>query len=463
MLGRISPQPLPGIVVTAALLLSLLASTLCLSAAKTTHVSGHVTPSVGTDPHYAYVGHATAGPPFACQTSTTNRCYIPQQIRDAYDIQPLLNTGITGQGRTIVIVDAYQNPTMNSDLHLFDTTFGINDPTLNIIAPDGLTPFDPTDSTQVGWSGEIALDVEWAHAVAPDAIIDLVLAKSSQDADILSATSYAINHNLGDVISQSFGEGETCVDPQILQQEHHEFFFAALKGITLLASSGDQGAAQPSCDGTSYFLSASSPASDPFVTAVGGTQLIADPSTGAYGSETSWEEPGDNGGSGGGFSTIYNKPFYQLGIPAIGAHRGVPDVSYNAAVNGGVMTVWGSSGLGQGLIFRFGGTSAASPQWAGITALGAQLGHRRLGFLNLAIYLIGHLGLYSQTFHDVTSGNNTFVGQDPNGNSLTINGYNTSTGWDPVTGWGSPRVSSLLPALLHLALPTPNQISQLAN
>src|SRR5262249_44403692 len=146
---------------------------------------------------------------FNCQVRATNRCYSPQQIRTAYDIQPLLDQDIDGTGHTIVIVDAFQSPTIQHDLALFDSTFGLPDPTFNINAPDGLTPFDPNDGNQVGWSAEISLDVEWAHAVAPGATIDLVLAKSNEYADILSVTKYAVDHNLGDVISQSFGEAES--------------------------------------------------------------------------------------------------------------------------------------------------------------------------------------------------------------------------------------------------------------
>jgi subtilase family serine protease len=410
--------------------------------------------SVLVRPQYVYVGVAHSDTPFPCQTTTPPHCYGPTQIREAYQITPVLNKGITGKGRTIVIIDAYQSPTINQDLQTFDTLFGLPNPHFTIIAPDGLTPFDQNDPNQVGWAGEITLDVEWSHAVAPGANIVLVLAKSNQDADILSATRYAIRHNLGDVISQSFGEGETCVDPSLLRQEHALFREATLKGITLFASAGDQGAAQPTCDGNSFFLSVSSPASDPLVTGVGGTQLIADGQTGAYQSESAWNEPQYEAASGGGFSTLYRKPFYQFGTAGIGKYRGVPDVAYNAAVDGGVLTVWSSSGLGQNLVFRFGGTSAGSPQWAGITVLADQLGHHRVGFLNPAFYAIGHSWLYSKAFHDITTGNNTFTGTDANGNSVTINGYQAGKGWDPVTGWGSPRVANLLPLLVRFGCGT---------
>ena len=127
-----------------------------------------------------------------------------------------------------------------------------SDPTLGTftqVAPDGLTPFDSTDGNMIGWAEEISLDVEWAHAIAPGANIVLDLAKSNDDADLLSATKYAVNQNLGDVISQSFGENESCVDSALLKAEHQLFAKATLKHMTLFASSGDEGAAQATCDG----------------------------------------------------------------------------------------------------------------------------------------------------------------------------------------------------------------------
>jgi subtilase family serine protease len=113
----------------------------------------------------------------------------------------LYKAGITGKGRTIAIVDAFQSPVIRDDLALFDQTFGLPDPKFTIVAPDGLTPFDENDPNQVGWAAEISLDVQWAHAIAPDAAITLVLAKSNEDADILSATRYVVDHGLADVIS----------------------------------------------------------------------------------------------------------------------------------------------------------------------------------------------------------------------------------------------------------------------
>jgi subtilase family serine protease len=380
---------------------------------------------------------------FSCQAPTaTVRCYSPQQIRAAYSIQPLLNKGITGKGSTIVIIDAYQSPTVQQDLDTFDSTFGLASTKVNIIAPDGLTPFDYNDPNQLGWAEEISLDVQWSHAVAPGAKIDLVLAPSNQDADLLSVTKYAVEHSLGDVISQSFGEAESCADPKLLVAEHEVFEEAAGKHITVFASSGDNGAAQPTCDGSSYILSASTPASDPLVTGVGATHLDADATTGKYGSETVWND--SFGASGGGYSTVYKRPFYQFGVVK-SQWRGVPDVSYNGDVNGGVLTVLGFLGVNSG-IYIFGGTSAGSPQWAGIIALAVQKVHHRVGFINPILYAIGHNhDAYHDAFHDIVSGNNTFVVTDANNNPvLTINGYSATRGWDPATGWGSPIVSRLV-------------------
>jgi subtilase family serine protease len=404
---------------------------------------GAKTPAIGVSPHYKVAGHANpaAPPTFTCQVTTPAQCFGPAQIRAAYGIDKV---NADGAGRTIVIVDAFQSPTIQHDLDLFSQVFELPAATVNIVAPDGLTPFNQADPNQTGWAGEISLDVEWAHAVAPAANLTLVLAKSNDDADILSATKYAVDHNLGDVISQSFGEDERCVTPEIDAAQHRVFQAATLKGITLLASSGDQGAAQPTCDGSSFSKAVSSPAVDPLVTGVGGTLLDADGLTGAYHSETTWNEPDFEAGTGGGFSTKVPTPLFQkqLGLPS----RGVPDVAYNAGINTGVLTVWSTSGQGADLLFIFGGTSAGSPQWAGLTALAAQLRHARVGYLNPQLYALSLARpIYTALFHDITTGDNTFHGEafgDP-----TIQGFPATRGWDPATGLGTPKANNLVPVL----------------
>lgn len=389
-------------------------------------------------------GRAQAHDLFSCQSNTAAElCYGPQQIQAAYGVQALFKTGITGRGRTIVIIDAFQSPTIKHDLALFDKVFKLKNPSLQILAPDGLAPFDSSNMDQIGWSAEITLDVEWAHVMAPEAMIKLVLAKSDQDTDILSAIRYAITRNVGDVISMSFGENETCTDPALASAEHRLFQAATKKGITLMAASGDMGAAQYSCsDGSPYVQEVSSPASDPLVSAVGGTTLAADAVTGVYSSEVAWS------GSGGGVSTVYTLPNYQSGISGLSGGRGVPDVAYNADPASGVLVVWSSQLYGPDQLFIFGGTSAGAPQWSGLAALADQLAHKRLGFLNGGLYRIGQGAAYAKNFNDVVSGTNDFSTDDGNGGTITVNGYSAGIRWDPVTGWGTPRAAVLLPLLV---------------
>jgi subtilase family serine protease len=423
-------------VVIFALLLGVLATAFYLRTA--THAAGIASHPIVVEPKYLSAGNTVKSSDpnikFSCQTpGAAVRCYGPHQIREAYDIQRVLDAGINGTGSTIVIMDAFQSPTIRHDLQTFDTLFGLHTPTLNIIAPNGLTPFNPSDPNQVGWAAEITLDVEYSHAIAPDATIDLVLAKSNMDADLLSVTKYAVDNNLGEVISQSFGEGEICMAPALRTLQHQIYQEAVNKGITLFASSGDQGAAQPTCDGTSFFLSASTPASDPLVTAVGGTYLNANPQSGRYHGESAWND--SFGASGGGFSVLFPRPSFQSGF-VVNKMRGVPDIAYDADVNGGVLVVWSSSGLGPNLVFIFGGTSAGSPQMAGELALvNQQFG--RQGDINPILYDGFARHGYSTFFHDITVGTNTFTGAGSNGKTVTITGYNTRQGWDPVTGLGS--------------------------
>jgi subtilase family serine protease len=403
--------------------------------------AGSMTPAIGTYAQFQRLGDVTdlGLAPFPCQNTLPAACFGPDQLRAAYGVQPILDSGIDGAGRTIVLIDAFQSPTIQSDLAAFDAIWHLAAPSaFRIIAPDGLTPFDPADGTQIGWSLEISIDVEWAHAMAPGAAIDLVLARSASDVDLLSVTRYAIRHNLGDVISQSFGEAESCTPDHFIQRQHAAFDEAGKRGITLVAASGDQGATQPTCDGSALFAqrTVATPASDPDVTAVGGTYLAADGQTGAYGSESAWQ------GSGGGFSTQFHRPPYQAQLrtgDGPRGMRGVPDVAYDADPHSGPIVAWsvlappGRVGLGV-----VSGTSVGPPQWAAVVALADQAWKGRLGLVNKALYRVakGHDG--SSAFHDVTSGNNSFGG---------VTGFSASEGWDAVTGLGTPNAARLIPLL----------------
>ena len=411
--------------------------------------AGHYTPAVGVNPHFRKVGTAKpADTIFPCETTTPATCYGPQQIRAAYGFDKLGKQGIDGRGQTIVIVDAYQAPTIRHDLALFNRGAGLPDAPLDIYAPQGLTPFDINDGNQVGWAGEISLDVEYAHAIAPKARIALVLAKSNDDPDIDAVLRWVADKKLGTVVSQSFGEAEECVlngAPE-LRIEHKIYQRMTANGTTAIASAGDEGAAEPTCDGSSWIKAASTPASDPLVTGIGGTALYANGVTGAYQGETVWNEPDYAVAGGSGLSKVYAEPSWQKAVQRTG-RRSVPDVSYSAAVNEGVLTVWSSSGLGQDAVFVFGGTSAGSPQWAGLVALAAQKAHHRLGDINPTLYALGTSKYYPALFHDITKGDTSVVEPDANGNPVPISGVPADPQWDFATGFGSPKAQYLVKAL----------------
>jgi subtilase family serine protease len=436
------------VLAVAALIVMALVGVSAANAAGPTSHPIKVSPQIGAP-------QAKRGDLFGCESrpisgSQGARCYTPQEIQQAYGYSGLLSSGVDGSGKTIVIIDAFQNPYIKSDLSIFDSTFKLPDPHFSIIHPGGLTRFDINDSNQDSWAFEIQLDVEYAHAMAPGANIVLALAKSNDDSDLLATTKYVISNHIGDVISQSFGEAEQCMDPTLLAQQHALFAQAVSEGYTIFASSGDSGAAQFSCDGTAAIEAASTPASDPNVTGVGGTTLSAKDPSGDYVSETAWTEifgcnppavdPSDDNCSGGGFSSIYSRPSYQGGS---NPGRGVPDVAYNAGVNGGVLThcgvcnvVFGAgSATDPNIFWIFGGTSAGSPQWAALTADADQMAGADLGNINTQLYQ-----LTGGQLHDIVKGNNDVA-------EIGGAGFNAGTGWDPVTGLGTPNAALLLPAL----------------
>ena len=344
--------------------------------------AGRFTPAVRPEPQAIPAGepHDDGAIVFDCQRPSAGErtCYGPDQLRAAYGIQPLLDRGITGAGRTIVIVAAYAPPGIDEDLKKFDRAFGLPDPQLRIVAPQGAV-WDPNDPNQLLWASEIDGDVQWSHAIAPQAGIVLVEARSDDDHDLASAVTYAVEHRLGDVISQSFGEDERCTPPTARTKLSAAYRKAAAAGITVVASSGDTGAGEFVCDPNSGNLreGAAFPASDPRVLAVGGTQLKADLSSGAYRAELAWNDGGKEfaSASGGGYSILFDRPEYQAGAVARRA-RGLPDVAYSSASKGAVMVYWGQDGAGGGF-YGFFGTSVAAPQWSGLVALAAQMARSR--------------------------------------------------------------------------------------
>jgi subtilase family serine protease len=432
-----------GLAAMAALAAIPLGGTGGAAAAPAAGLGGQMVPAIMADgrPLVQKIAGPDSAGTFSCQSASSSEpCYGPAQIRRAYDIPG----NLTGAGRTIVIIDAFRDPTIRSDLATFDSIFGLPPVSLHIICPHGCPTFDPTSRDQVGWTDETSVDVEWAHAIAPGATIDLVQAQSDDDADILAAQQYVAGHNLGDVVSQSFGGGETCMQPSIRSAEHQAFQLAEREQMSVFAAAGDTGAAQRGCVGSAFFLSAGFPASDPLVTAVGGTHLNAGFTSGAYHSETVWNNSGeipDFGAGGGGFSTIYPRPSYQNAAHTGSGFRGVPDVSYLADVYGGVLAVCSECNFGAQTFVVFGGTSIGTPQWAAIAALADQAAGRRLGLLNPALYAIAAGSHYHSAFHDIKTGNNSW-------DVSLFTGYQAGPGWDPASGLGTPNVARLISLLV---------------
>jgi subtilase family serine protease len=395
-----------------------------------------------------------------CNSATT--CYSPEQIEAAYGIVPLLHGGIDGRGQTVVLPELAEPefPLPTSDIRRdfaeFDKLFGLPAAKLQVNAS-----LAPSASPWLA-NGEEVLDAEMVHAVAPGATITVVIVGANSLDDPASAVGAAVaaiglGSSLGDVISISAAGqtgGQHCDTPGEVTTLHAALQAAAEHHVTVVAASGDVGAVGEPCHVVSGLTGGrfppvkevNLPAADPLVLGAGGTALTASHTTGAYVSESAWDLPyGDPGsqfqGSGGGFSRQLSRPAYQDNVPGIGSHRGVPDVAADAAPHTG-MAVVTAAGAGAYTISGAGGTSASAPLWAGLIALADQYSGRPLGFVNAGIYRVAESPEYHAAFHDVATGNNT-VAFPP----TVINGYATSTGWDAVTGWGSPDAKLLIPLL----------------
>ncbi len=317
------------------------------------------------------------------------------------EIKKLYHLPVTGGKGTIAIIDAYDDGNIESDLAVFDKQYDLPNCTtangcfekhkmVNSIAPNS------------GWAMEISLDVEWAHAIAPNAKILLVEAKTPSGANLLSAIDYAASRK--DVVAVSMSWGGAEFSDELAYDSH---FSASTTRALFFASSGDNGAG------------ASWPASSPNVIGVGGTSLRIS-STGALIAESAWS------GSGGGVSAYEKEPIYQsaYNIAKAGGMRAIPDVSYNADPKSGY-PIYVSTGIGKssrGSWNMVGGTSAGAPQWAAIEALGGTATLDRF-------YKDKASARTLKYFRDITSGSN-----------CACKYYCTARSrYDYVTGLGSPQ------------------------
>jgi subtilase family serine protease len=381
----------------------------------------------------------------------------PDQIRTAYDLAPLAAKGIDGADQTIIVVDSYGSPTVAADLAHFDSYFRLPaPPSFRVLQPAGPVPaYNSHNSNRVGWAEESTLDVEWAHVMAPGASIVLVETPTSENEgttgfpQIVAAERYVLKHNLGQVITQSFAATEqTFPSVASILSFRSAYQLAARDHVTVLAATGDTGATSDEYNMKDLYTTraVSWPATDPLVTAVGGTQLSLRANGTRIAPDTAWT------GSGGGTSIAFRRPSYQNGVAAVtGSARGVPDVAMDASCQSAV-AVYGSFYPTGGRWESVCGTSLAAPLFAGVVALADQYaGHGKphgLGLINPAIYTIA--ARHEPGIVGVFSGNNTQkVPQD--GKEIVVPGYSAGPGYNLVTGVGTIDAASFVPELAKLA------------
>jgi len=453
-----------------------------ISAAVAAAKSKAVSPSaVVIRPEAVHIGHVFSGPvsTAVCKNKIHIACYGPGQLRQAYNVWPLYRKGITGTGETIVIVDSFGSPTIKHDLGVFDAAYHLSaPPSLKVIQPAGtVSPYVPTNN-RAGWAGETTLDVEYAHAMAPGANILLVETPTSENEgttgfpQIVTAEQYVLNNHLGDIISQSFSATEqTFTTAQSLLDLRTAYIQAAepAYNVTVLAASGDSGAADVEFNQTTYYDSpvTSWPDSDPLVTGVGGTQLHLNAAGNHTTPDNVWNDTYEaaanlyvDGGSGpnplaggGGKSVIFERPSYQNGVSKIvGSQRGVPDISMSAACDGAVNTYQSFAGQPAGW-YPTCGTSEATPLFAGIVALADQVAGHPLGLINPALYAMS--AAHAPGIVDITKGNNT-VSFTQGGKLVTVAGYPALPGYDLASGVGTVNAAKFVPEMVAAVAATPS-------
>jgi subtilase family serine protease len=393
--------------------------------------------------------------------------YTPTQFRGAYGAS---DSGLTGAGATVAITDAYASPTMLRDANRYATNNG----------GEAFQAGQYTESTPAagyrrakrcgpsGWFGEESLDVEAVHGMAPSADVEYYAAASCYDSDFRQALTRVVDDNTADFVTDSWGEASQYLTSGAIAAYEQIFQQAGLQGIGILYSSGDSGddVKSTGVKQTDY------PASDPYVTAVGGTSTsikvgnVLNAQTGWGTDKYSLSDDGQSWvpfaanpfqyGAGGGFSSLFNRPDYQDGVVPDGspAGRGVPDIAMDADPTTG-MLIGETQSFPEGRHYgeyRIGGTSLASPLMAGMQALAMESAGGRIGFANPAIYDLARSG--GTAFDDVKAAQDgranvrpDFVnGLDPSDGivySIRTFGDDASLrvtkGWDAVTGVGSPN------------------------
>ena len=409
--------------------------------------------------------------------------YTPAQLQGAYGVGAAIAGGNDGSGQTVAIIDAYASPTIVSDVNTYSSLHGL--PLLGanqfrqVVAPGTYRhPERGLVQDPQGWYGEETLDVEAVHSMAPGAnIVYVGAANNFQDLD--AALNHVVDRGLAQIVTNSYGFATELLPPGYVKPYNDTLIQAALEGIGVYFSSGDDGDEIENIG----FRSVDWPAASPWVTAVGGTSLAVSAANN-YLFETGWGtkrstltagawDPTPPGvflyGSGGGTSRLFAQPAYQAGVVpnAIAnyfgttPHRAVPDVAMVGDPNTG-MLVGQTQTFPDGTVkyseYRVAGTSLSSPLFAGVMALADQLAGHAHGFANPALYAAAG----SSAYRDVTDPASTVAvvrvdyinGVDTaDGTRITLRTMNqtgtlhTRTGYDDVTGVGSPNGLAFLAAL----------------
>jgi subtilase family serine protease len=389
--------------------------------------------------------------------------YGPSQLRSAYGTSSLVKHGTNGQGVTVAIIDAYASPTMLDDANAYARAFGEPAFASGQYTETTFGPFDLQDECggEGGWNGEETLDVEAVHGMAPGAKVHYIGAQNC-DTGIDDALNYVVQNHTADIVSNSYGNRGEAVPADEVALEHSIFVQAVAEGIGMYFSSGDSGdnvinGLPPQPD---Y------PASDPDVTAVGGTSLLLNKNNQRV-AEVGWETtldfvdnsgtkpvyesplPGDfYFGAGGGTSTLFTEPWYQVGTvpPALAKAGGstpmrvVPDIAADADPYTGYYI--GQTVNGQFSIDSIGGTSLACPLIAGIQAVASQNRRFPIGFANPMLY-----SMRSGAYRDVVphspihyaSVSGAYLGTFDEGTTLY-----TRYGYDDITGRGTPNGTAFI-------------------
>lgn len=437
--------------------------------------------------------------------------YQPSELRQAYSMNGLYANGLKGAGQTVVITDAFGDPTIQNDANVFSQIYNLpplDSSNFQVIQAPGSTNNPRTRGKfgdPTGWQGEITLDVEWVHAMAPDAKIVLLIAPNNGN-DLDEAINYAVVHHLGNVISNSWGAPEGISNPAKFNRVNRILEQAAAEGVDVNFSSGDSGDESVNLG----YKSADFPTDSPYATSVGGTSLSLDANNNiAF--QTGWgtnltcisgKSPiassdycgtpanppvslGFQFGAGGGESRAFAKPDFQSALPGTG--RLVPDVSLLADPYTGVEIIQTTGGqIGFGAI---GGTSLACPMFSAMMAIATQANGGQ-GFGQVApllysmqsgqtastpLYDVQALGSNTNVSGSITSGSTTTtvmadqLASPLNGTTSYISAFynspystrwyvitfgtdsslQTAPGWDNVTGVGTPNGVNFVTALTH--------------